>query len=40
MRLFTSDGDSGGAVDLGDAAHVAEAFFTGGLRLEVVLDAI
>ena len=27
-------------VDFGDVAHVSEAFFAGGLRLEVVLDAI
>ena len=35
-----SDCDSGGAIDLGDVAHVAEAFFAGGLRFEVVLDAV
>jgi len=29
-----------GAVDFGDVPHVAEAFFAGALRLQVVLDAM
>src|SRR4029078_5404598 len=32
--------DAGSLVDLGDVTHVAKAFFTGGLRLEIVLDAM
>ena len=32
--------DAGGVVDLGDVAHIAEAFFAGGLRVEIVLDAV
>src|SRR5215467_6749139 len=32
--------DSGRTVDLGDVAHVAKTFFSGRLRLEVVLNAV
>ena len=35
-----SDLDAGGFVDLGYVLHVFEAFFAGGLGLEVVLDAV
>ena len=31
---------TGGPVDLGDVLHVAEAFFSGGLRFLIVLDAV